>query len=189
MNPITHFLISSNIAALWNIEKRDAILVTAGGIIADLDGVGGIIDLAASRTEVFSHSVLYERYHHILCHNITFCAFCLIFVLFIARRKLLTAALFTVTFHIHLLCDIAGSGGSDGYNWPIPYLYPFSMSPQLEWSGQWELTSWQNNVITIFSMIFAIYLARKKGNSFISWMSNRADIAFIKTIRQRFPLK
>lgn len=189
MNPVTHFLISSNIAELGDLEKRDAILVTAGGVIADIDGFGGVVDLLSAKTQVFSHSVLYEKYHHILCHNITFCAVCLLVVLFFARRKLLAGALFVLTFHIHLLCDIIGSGGTYGYNWPIPYLYPFSMSPQLEWSGQWALASWQNAVITLVFMITTIYIARKKGQSFIGWISEKADKAFISTIRKRFPLK
>lgn len=189
MNPVTHFLISSNIAELGDIEKRDAVLVTVGGLIADIDGFGAVVDILLSRTEVFSHSVLYEEYHHILCHNLAFCAICLLFVLFIARRKLLTGALFVLTFHIHLLCDIMGSGGTYGYNWPISYLYPFSRSPQLEWSGQWALASWQNTAITLIFVMVTIYLARKKGQSFIGWMSNKADMAFITAIRKRFPLE
>ena len=196
MNPVTHFLISWNVAGLCDFKKRDAVLVTTGGIIADLDGFGAIVDLLSSisnnalskSVDFLSASPLYAKYHHILCHNLTFCTICLIFVVIMAHRKLLTAALFALTFHLHLLCDILGSGGGDGYRWPIPYLYPFSMTPQLEWSGQWELASWQNAAITLLFIGSTFFLVRKKGHSPIGWISQKADKAFVETLRNRFPL-
>jgi len=188
MNPITHFLISWNIAEVCNNNQKDTILITAGGIIPDIDGLGAIGDMFSSEAYKLTHTSLYEQYHHILCHNITFCAICLIFVLLISKRKLITAALFTLTFHLHLLCDILGSGGGDGYRWPIPYLYPFSTKPQLEWTGQWQLASWQNLVITLIFMITSLFLIRKKGSSPIGWISPKADKELVKTIRNRLPL-
>ena len=43
-----------------------------------------------------------------------------------ANRKLTTALLVFISFHLHLLADLVGARGPDGDQWPIPYLLPFS---------------------------------------------------------------
>jgi len=188
MNPITHFLISANVSQYCDLDQRDAILVTTGGIICDLDGLGAVGDFFFNNQALITGSGLYARYHHILCHNIAFCLVCTFFVYLFSKRKFLTSALFALTFHLHLLCDILGSGGGDGYRWPIPYLYPFSMTPQLEWAGQWELASWQNSVITLVFIVTTLMFAQRKGSSPLGWISKKADKALIDTLRKRFPL-
>jgi hypothetical protein len=77
-------------------------------------------------------------------------------------RRWLTAFLVLVVFHLHLLGDIVGSRGPDGYQWPIPYLYPFSDRWKLIWAGQWELNAWPNILITLLLMVASIYIFRKK---------------------------
>jgi len=68
MNPITHFLISWNTAALAGVEKRDRILITLGGLLPDIDALGIIIDIVSPSKEAWYY---YHEYHHQLTHNIT----------------------------------------------------------------------------------------------------------------------
>jgi inner membrane protein len=82
----------------------------------------------------------------------------------IASRRWLTSGLVMLCFHLHLLCDILGSKGPDGYQWPIPYLKPFSDVWQLSWAGQWQLNAWQNIAITSVAILFILYQAFKRGH-------------------------
>jgi len=91
-----------------------------------------------------------------------------------------------LTVHIHLLADIVGGGAADGYAWPIPYLRPFSAAWNVEWSGQWALSSWQNNVVTFALMGVMLYLAWRKGYSPLGLVSPRSDRVFVDVLRARF---
>jgi len=68
----------------------------------------------------------------------------------LAKQRLLVGALSFVAFHLHLLCDLAGSGPG----WPIWYLYPLSLNETM-WSGQWNLASWQNSLIGLAATLAA----------------------------------
>jgi inner membrane protein len=91
-----------------------------------------------------------------------------------------------VSFHIHLAEDILGSRGPEGYQWPIPYLEPFSSSLQLMWRGQWMLNSWQNYVITLAFLLVTFWLAWYRGFSPLEMLSEKADAAFVAALRARF---
>jgi hypothetical protein len=54
-----------------------------------------------------------------------------------------------LSFHIHLLEDVLGSRGPEGYQWPILYLAPFYSSLQLVWRGQRGLNAWPNILLAI----------------------------------------
>ncbi|MFH0887626.1 MAG: metal-dependent hydrolase [Planctomycetota bacterium] len=160
MNPITHFLISWNISALTTAGKRDRILITLGGIISDIDGLGFIFELATRHTGRPLN--FYSNYHHQLAHNISAVILGLLAMLLFAKNKLLTLFIFLIVFHIHLLCDLIGARGPEGYQWPIPYLFPFSSVMQLTWKYQWELNGWQNFVITIVMLGVVFIISRRK---------------------------
>lgn len=51
------------------------------------------------------------------------------------------------------------SRGPDGYQWPIPYLPPFSNAWQWVWKGQWALNSPPNLLITMLAVRASFYLA------------------------------
>ena len=99
----------------------------------------------------------------------------------LAHRWLQVAALAMVAFHLHLLCDLAGSGPG----WPLTYLWPFSRQ-ELEWSGQWDLASWQNSCIglavTLLVLSCAVWVRRTAVELF--WV--KADQAVVAAIRARF---
>ncbi|MBI3037489.1 metal-dependent hydrolase [bacterium] len=187
MNPITHALLGWTISHPLLKSKRDIALVTLGSVIPDIDGAGIIADFfSQSWPQPLS---LYSDYHHTLGHNL-FAAFLFsICAGSLAREKLKTFASFFLVFHLHLICDVAGSKGPDGEQWPIFYFFPINRDWKITWSGQWEVNAWQNMLVTVISLLVALNQARKNGFSPIWFFSRRADAAFVETLRARFPLK
>lgn len=192
MSPVTHFLLSWAIAeGTPATTKRERLLITLGGIIPDLDGLGAIPDFL---TKWFSDSPTsyFHHYHHLLGHNVLFAgvvaaaAFALVDKGKSLGRRAAIAGLVCLTFHLHLLCDVAGSKGPDGSQWPIPYLEPFSDAVQWTWSGQWELNAWPNLVLTGSLILLAGALAVRRGYSFLGLLSERLDAVVVETLRQRF---
>jgi len=103
----------------------------------------------------------------------------------LARRKILTTVIILLGFHIHLLGDLVGARGPEGYQWPIPYLYPFSEALNLTWEGQWALNAWPNFVITAAAIVVVFYMGWKKGATPLEMVSPRANRAFVEAIRRR----
>jgi hypothetical protein len=56
----------------------------------------------------------------------------------------------------------------------------------LVWSGQWALSSWQNNLITVLLMAVTLYLAWRRGFSPLSLIWPRGDRVFVETLQARF---
>jgi len=98
----------------------------------------------------------------------------------------LTALLVFISFHLHLLCDLIGARGPDGDQWPIPYLKPFSNAIQLTWHGQWALNAWQNFVVTGFLLLATFWIAWRYSSSPVELVSQPANCALTRTLRQRF---
>ena len=187
MNPITHFLLSWCVAnTVRNSTKRDRAFITVAGIAPDFDGLGIVPELLTAKSQ---HPLLWwSDYHHILGHNLMAAALVASVAALFAHAHLRTALLVFVTYHLHLLCDVVGARGPDGYQWPIPYLLPFSSSIQWTWHGQWALNAWQNIVITVAAIAATILLARSRGYSPLEFVSAKADLTFVETIRRRFPI-
>lgn len=184
MSPVTHLLISWSIANSFRINRRERALVTLAGVASDFDGAGIILDVFRGSSD---HSFqLYNKFHHVLGHNIGFGLLLIIITLFLSKRILLPGVLVFITFHLHLICDLIGSKGPGGYQWPIPYLLPFSDSWQLVWEYQWELNAWPNFVVTIFALILTLFFSWKKGLSPLEIVSLKANNVFVNTLRKRF---
>lgn len=182
MNPATHLLIGWSMANTCSINRRDRALVTIAGVIPDFDGAGIFLDFLSS-AQPYSH---YFKYHHVLGHNIGFCIFLCLLSFALASRRMVTTLLVFLSFHIHLLGDLAGSMGPDGYQWPVPYLLPFSNAWQLVWSGQWELNAWPNFAVTFLAGLLMFYIAWKRGVSPLEIVSIKANDAFVAVLRSRF---
>ena len=91
-----------------------------------------------------------------------------------------------VSFHLHLLEDLVGSRGPDGFGWPIPYLFPFSTRWTLSWSGQWALNAWPNLALTIALISLTLWIAVRWGFSPVEMFSGTADQAVVCALRKRF---
>jgi hypothetical protein len=184
MHPVSHLLIGWVLANGAGLDKRDRMLVTVAGVVPDLDGLGVIGDLLTDGTR---HPLyLYDTYHHVLMHNLGFGLLLTLLAALLARRKLTATGLVILSFHLHLLGDIVGSRGPDGYQWPIPYLLPFSDTWQLTWSHQWGLKAWPNVSISLVLLAITLYWTWKRGRSPLEMLSTKGDAALVQTLRVRF---
>jgi inner membrane protein len=153
-----HFLISWLCAVPLFKSVRERRLVAIAGLAPDFDGVGIIVDKLSGKTDLF------YTYHHYVGHNVF--ASLLIAAVAAALAHAERAKVFCVSLlviHLHFLCDVLGSKGPDGYQWPVYYLYPYSKEPGLTWSGQWELSAWQNQAIiaALFALCLIVLMRRK----------------------------
>ena len=183
MTPPAHFLASWLAANCGGANRRDRAIITAAGLLPDLDGLGYIPEWLTAKT---AHPVYwYSNWHHVLCHNLLTGLLCAAAAFALARQRWKAALLALGAFHLHLLMDLAGARGPDGDQWAIPYLAPFSDAWQLTWSGQWALDSWTNRLIGVGLLAVVIALARWRGFSPFEIFSLRADRAFLGLLRRR----
>lgn len=184
MSPVTHFLTGWVLANTVALPRRDRALVTLAGVMPDVDGLGAIPDLLTRHS---AHpSDWFATYHHSL-HNLGCALLVAVLSYLLGGRTIKVAWLAFVSFHLHLLEDLVGARGPDGYSWPIPYLMPFSRAWELSWRGQWALNAWPNFAITGVLIIVTFYLAWSRGFSPLEMVSSKADAAFVETLRRRFP--
>jgi inner membrane protein len=160
-------------------ERRDRVLVTAAAVIPDLDGIGIIPELITRNS---SHPLAwFTEYHHLALHNLSAAIMICAVMAVAAKRRMKVFALSLLSYHLHLLGDVLGSRGPDGYQWPIPYLNPLS-KVEWSWKGQWALASWQNLLITIAMLAASYVVIRMKRISPAEVFSKRADAAIVNTL-------
>ena len=186
MSPLTHALVGWIIANSVPLSRRERALVMGAGVVPDLDGLGLLIDLATWSSASPTH--WYEHYHHLLGHNLGFALAITVLACCLAQQRIRVAMLVLLSVHLHFLGDLLGARGPDGYQWPLPYLVPWSAAWQLTWHGQWALNAWPNFLLTGLLLAAMFYLAWQRGYSPIEMMSLKADAAFIATLRARFGL-
>jgi hypothetical protein len=185
MSPVTHFLSGWVLANGVRLDCKDRAIVTLACVVPDLDGLGIVPELLTRNS---AHPLLwFTLYHHAL-HNLAFALVVTVIAATLATDRWKTSFLAFVSFHVHLIEDVMGSRGPDGYQWPISYLKPFSDALKLTWVGQWRLDGWENIVFTVVLLCVTIWLAWRRGFSPLEMISHRADAAFVRTLRQRFPL-
>jgi hypothetical protein len=182
MSPATHFLISWSLANLDRRTRGDMAAVTIAGVAPDLDGIGYPAEWLTAGTAHPLH--WYSDYHHVICHGLLACCLYLI-VVAIWRRRLLTVVLSGVAFHLHLTCDLAGSGGPGGDSWPILYLWPISHQ-ETAVSWQWPLNSPINVAITGAFELAMLVIAYRRGFSPLWMVSPRVDEQVFAIARRRF---
>jgi len=185
MSPVTHFLTGWAVANCPpSLSAKERALITLAGVAPDIDGLGAIPEFLTKNSQ---HPLLwFSLYHHQL-HNLVFGLLVAGVCLALANWGWATGLLALLSFHLHLFEDILGGRGPDGYQWPIPYLLPFSHGAQLTWRGQWALNAWPNFVITGCLLIATFYLAWATGHSPLEIVSTRADETFVAALRRRFP--
>jgi inner membrane protein len=184
MNPITHLLVSWVIADSSEFDNKERTAVTLSGVIPDIDSFGIIAEQLTKGSE--RPLLWWSDYHHVLGHNIGFGLLVVLVVFIVSKKKWKTMGFALFCFHLHLLCDVVGAKGPDGYQWPIPYLLPFSNAIQIVWKYQWQINAWPNFVITIAALMITFYYAWKHGYSILVNISQKADRVFVRTVKNRF---
>src|SRR5205085_7477523 len=168
------------------LDRRERALVVCASVIPDVDGLGAIPELLTRNS---NHPVLwFSQYHHAL-HTLFFALIVTAAAFLSSKHRSKTALLVFLSFHLHLFCDLIGARGPDRYQWPIPYLFPFSNALQLTWRHQWALNAWPNVAITVALLSATLWLAWRKGVSPLEFVSKHADKAVVDALRARFPLK
>jgi hypothetical protein len=203
MSPVTHFLAGWVVAGGTSLRQREKAAIVFAAVAPDLDGLGAIPELL---TRSSTHPLLwFSQYHHAL-HTLAFAVVVTLAAYLISTsanfslgaeiqgrftpsRAGMTAFLAFLSFHLHLLCDLAGSRGPDGDSWPIPYLKPFSNAVQLSWQHQWPLNGWQNFAITGALLVATLWIAWKHGSSPVEFVSSKGNNALVTSLRTRFAAK
>jgi inner membrane protein len=185
MSPATHFLTGWVFANSASLSLRERALVTLACVAPDVDGLGIIAEYPTRNSQ---HPLeWFSTYHHSL-HSLPFAIVIAAASFALATQRWKAAGLAFLSFHIHLLEDLLGSRGPDGYQWPIPYFVPFSRACELSWHGQWALNAWPNFAFTISLLHVTFYLAWLRGFSPLEMVSVKADAVFVAALRKRIPL-
>lgn len=184
MNLITHALTGWSLAsAVPPLSHREKTWIVGAALAPDLDGLGILAEIATRHAA--EPLYWWSEYHHVLAHNLPFAVLISLAALAFTRRPLVAALVFA-SDHLHLLGDLLGSRGPDGYSWPIPYLWPFPDAVALTVPFQWKLNAWPNVAISLLLLAHLGWLAWKRGTSPLELVSPRANTAFVETLRARF---
>jgi len=188
MSPFAHLVGSWLVASVTTNNPRDRKLVTLAGVLPDADGLGAVADVVGSWiTGKECTFYYYQTYHHLLLHGWPAAVVVSILLTYFGRQRWRVLLLCLLTFHLHLLCDLVGSRGPTiGDLWPICYSEPVFRHPIWFWKGQWKLDGWQNQIVFIFLLATSLWLAVKRGCSFVEVVSERADKAFVQVLRKWF---
>lgn len=169
MNPIVHAELSW-LAGARLPERRDRVLVTLAGVLPDLDGL-----------TLLAGEEAYGKWHHVVTHGLVSAVITAGVLTLFAKQRLVVLGLSFAVFHLHLLCDLAGSGPG----WPITWLYPFSLHETM-WSGQWNLASWQNSLIGLTATLVVLGCALPLGRTAVELFSVKVDAKVVAALRARF---
>lgn len=186
MSPFAHLVGSWLVASVTTNNPRDRKLVTLAGVLPDADGLGAVADVVGSWiTGKECTFYYYQTYHHLLLHGWPGAICVSLLLTYFARQRWRVLLLSLLTFHLHLLCDLLGSRGPTiGDLWPICYSEPVFRHPIWFWKGQWKLDGWQNQTIFIILLATSLWLAVKRGYSFVEVVSRRLDFVFVQVLQK-----
>ena len=173
MHPPIHLAVSWLIAHRLP-ERRDRILVTWSGVVPDLDALSLLGGVAT-----------YSQYHHVLTHGLIAAVVGTVIWTALARERLKVALLSLLAFHVHILCDLIGSG-AEGQPWAVYYFYPFSWYEFFIPHG-WDLASPENALVWLLAVAATVWIALTRGRTFgEAFLPARADLAVVATLRRIF---
>lgn len=174
-----HLLISWVSTVQLLQERRERALVALVGVIPDMDGIGIFIDNFTGTTAFFL------KYHHRIGHSLLSGIILVFLAVVLARRqRAIVCLLSACTFSLHMVCDLVGSKGPDGYQWPLYLFYPLNPGYELTWSGQWGLDAWQNQVIMLLAVLLCCFYAVTRQISFLEVASQKFDQAAFQMYRK-----
>jgi hypothetical protein len=129
--------------------------------------------------------ITYQTYHHLLMHGWPAAVVVSILIALYAQERQRVFLLCLLTFHLHLLYDLVGSRGpTPGDLWPICYSEPLFRHPIWFWKHQWRLDGWQNQIIFLVIFVTSLWIAVKKGFSFVEVISSKADKIFVGVLKK-----
>ena len=173
MHPPVHLAISWLVGHTLE-DRRDRRLVAWSGVVPDLDALSYLGGAGA-----------YSQYHHVLAHGLVAAIVGTAIWTALARRRLKVLLLSLVAFHLHLVCDLLGSGR----DWAIVYFFPFSRHEFMSPYG-WPLNSPQNAFVWLAAVAATVWIAIKRGRTFAeAFLPARADSAVARTLRNLFSRK
>ncbi len=179
MNLITHALIGWCAGLRPGRPRAEVTAIAAASVIPDIDAFGALIDLARG-----GEAEWFTAYHHKFGHCLPFCLL-LVVLAWLWRKNARLCLWIAGVFHLHLLCDLIGARGPDGYQWPVYYLFPFS-DHGLVWAHQWEINAWPNILLTVLLILVFLRQTASYGYSPLSLLSESADRHFVETLQKRF---
>jgi len=163
----------THLAISWLIghrlpELRDRRLVTWAGVLPDSDALSLLGGAGA-----------YSEYHHVLTHGVVAAVAVTAISTAFARQRVKVLLLSFLAFHVHLICDLLGSGR----DWPIVYFYPFSRHEFFTPYG-WPLASPQNAFVWLAAVALTVWVGITRGRTFAeAFLPARADAAVVKALR------
>lgn len=145
--------------------------MTLAGLAPDLDGL-----------TIVAGQDAYGEWHHVLTHGLFSAVLISAGLTAFAREKAKVAWLSLLAFHLHLFCDLLGSG----VQWGIRYFWPFDRTWEVGFRYGWELQSWQNSLIGLLATLGCLSCAKWLGRTPVELFSLSADAKVVKAIRARF---
>ena len=141
---LTHIGLSWIVANAARLSPRDRLIIVLAGTLPDLDGAGILWSERA-----------YTIAHRGAGHSLLFALVMAAVALAWGRAPRFTAALAAVSFHVHVLLDLVGTGGL-----PLRYLWPFS---ERGWMySQWTLASWPNAAVMAATALGVLVIAWRR---------------------------
>jgi len=181
MSPFTHGMLSWLAVQPVGLTRGERRWLTLAGLAPDVDGVGLVVDLVTAHTATPTRWFAY--YHHVVTHGLGAAVLMALVAWNWSGRRWRTFGLALGTFHLHLACDLVGSGAPDGSLWQLAYGWPFT-DVSWSWSGQWALNGWQNLLISVVAMIAIMWLGIIRGRTVIEVVSLRADAGVVGVLRR-----
>ena len=153
-------------------HRRDRVLVAWAGVVPDLDAISLAWGVEA-----------YVKYHHVIAHGIVAAMGVTLACVAAARDRFKVGLLALVAFHVHLLCDLIGSG-AQGQPWSITYFWPFS-EREIWVSFGWDLASPENAVVWLGAVALTFVAAVRYGRTFAeAFLPASADAAVVRAVRR-----
>ena len=183
MSPITHFLVGWVGLERLQASRRDKALVVLAGLAPDLDGLGLVPDFA-TRALGLPVTDYYLAFHRMYGHGLPAALLIAAVAGALGVRRYRVALWAFVSVHLHFVCDLIGSRGTDPEDiWGIYYFAPFTKAYELSWSGQWPLVGWQNTLISALLLWMVMLRATALGYSPLALVRQPADAVFVATLR------
>lgn len=183
---MTHLLVGWTIAEAFTTDRRERIWISLAGVFPDLDGLGVVVDIA-NRALGQPEMYLFEKWHHVFLHGLPGAVVFVVVAMLFGMRGFRPLAWGFVSFHLHLLCDLVGSRGpTPGEIWAIEYLSPISHALTMQWTFQWALNAWPNQMLTLGLIVWALGRGIRNGATPVSIFSERADSEVVAALRARW---